>query len=478
MAGTGANGKLGGLDAAFLEVETARGHLHMGGVLVLDPTTIPGGWDFERFRDFLANRVASAPPLRRRLVETPLALDRPRLVEAVDLDLSVHLRRVALPAPGGMAELEALAADFHSRPLDRRLPLWEMVVVEGLAGGRVAVLAKVHHALMDGMSGMRLARALFTDRPDAVPDSLPAARSAGGEPKALQLLLEAMPFLLGQPLRLARVGARTAGVLLRGAAGRGRSAPPPVVVPRSVLNRRISPWRSVALASLPLARIRGLAHAHGATVNDLALCLAGGALRRLLGPRRELPRASLVAAVPAALRAGGEGGANAFSVRFVPLGTDIADPLRRLRAIHRRSRRAARREASVGGNLLPAWADVPPPLLFRVGTRVYELLNLGERMAPLCNTVVSTVRGFEKPVYFGGARLAGIHPLGPIFDGLALNVTAVGHQESLDFGLVACRRLFPDLGPLAAGLGEELTALEQASGRRGPRGSSEGAAPG
>ena len=458
-------GRLTGLDTAFLAAERPSQPLHMMGLLILDPTTVPGGYGFERFRDFLAQQMPVLPPLRRRLVEVPLGLARPWWIEESEIDIDAHVRRAAVPSPGGPREVAEMAAEMMERPLDRSRPLWEMVLVEGLEGGRLALLAKIHHATMDGLAGVKLMAALFGSTPEIGPP--PAATHGETEPMPgrIELVARAVPWLWRQPLRAARAGFDTARSALRNARS-GEPAPeaPELRAPRSFFNVAISPHRIAATTSLPLAEIRSVGRAADATINDVLLAVVAGALRSYLEPRGELPPEPLVAGVPIAVRDEGDERANAVANVNVSLATDLDDPSERLRALRDAMRLQKKRRGSTLGEDINVWLDVPPPLVFSLLARGVIESGLLHRMDPFWNLLVSSVPGPPESLYLAGARLVGIHPLGPIFDGLALNVTAVGCGGNLDFGLVACRRRMPDLWDLADAIPEALDELVRQKG--------------
>jgi WS/DGAT/MGAT family acyltransferase len=447
----------------FLSAERPGQLLHVMGLLILDPTTVPGGYSFERFCAFAASRLPALTPLRRRLVEVPGGLARPFWSEAADVDLEHHIRRAALPSPGGARELAAMVVEMSEQPLDRSCPLWEMLMVEGLAGGQVAMIAKLSHAMMDGMAGVRLMASLFNVSPE-IPDP-PAADAATDDdlPGSLELLAGSLPWLMQQPLRALRAGLGTARWLfdrLASESGDEEEAPD-VSVGRCWLNAPLSPRRSIAWVTLPLAELRGIGRAHDATVNDVLLAVMSGALRRYADPRELLPEQSLAAGVPVAL-SNEAGRDNAVTAFVVGLATDESDPAERLFAIRDAMTRQKRRRGSTLGEDLVAWADVPPPLLFSLASRAYTDLDIEAWLTPVCNLVVSNVPGPPQALYLGGAKLVGIYPLGPVFSGIALNVTAMGCGDGLDVGIVACREVLPDPWALAEALPEALAELRAA----------------
>jgi WS/DGAT/MGAT family acyltransferase len=462
--------RLSGLDTAFLVAERPGKYLHVMAILILDPDTVPGGYSFEGFRKFVMDQLPLVPPLRRRLLEVPFALARPVWAEDPDFQIDHHLRRAAVPKPGTLRELCEMAAEIEERPLDRGRPLWEMVVVEGLRDGHIAVLAKLHHSMMDGMAGLRYMASLFTRDPDLPEPACVDAKPPDPLPGALDLLSAALPSIAGRPLQAARAGAHTARLLAADAWRRvtdrsaSDEADAPPRVERSPLNGPISPYRTIACAPLPLARIRAVARAGTATINDVILAVVAGALRSFLERRGSPPPAPLVAAVPVSTHAEGDDVANAISLFRVGLATDEEDPQARLEAIRDATQHAKGRGRSKGtgsgglaGNIME-WSDVPAPLFFSLATQLYS--EIANRLPPLCNLVVSSVPGPPVPLHLGGARLIGLYPLGPIYEGMALNVTALTCQDSVDVGLVACRRALPDLPELESALEAALDDLE------------------
>jgi WS/DGAT/MGAT family acyltransferase len=459
--------RLTGVDAAFLAAERPGQPLHMMGLLLLDVSTVPGGYRFDDFVDFLARRLPLLPPLRRRLVEVPGGLGLPLWVEETEIDLDLHVRRAAVPSPGGPRELSVMASEMLERPLDRSRPLWEMALVEGVEGDRVALLAKLHHAMMDGLAGIALMASLFGTTPE-IPDPPEAPRKiAERVPTPVELLVRSLPWLLDQPGRATRAGLRTAwGALRRGRSRRGDAEAPALEVPRSWLNVETTSRRAVAYQRLPLEAMRAVGRPLGASLNDVLLAAVAGALHRYLDDHGVLSERALVAGVPLAVREQGDERANAFSSVSVGLATDLEDPAARLVAI--RDAMAARKgeRGSSLGEDIAAWAEVPPPRVFSLIADLYLNLHLAERIDPVCNLVISSVPGPPESLYLAGARLEGIYPLGPIYSGLALNVTAIGCGNSMDIGLVACRGRMPDLWDLADAIPPALDELAEAVSKR------------
>jgi diacylglycerol O-acyltransferase len=474
--------RLSGIDAAYLAAELPGNHLHLMAILRLDPTSVDGGYSFDRLRTFMQDRLPEIPPLRRRLVEVPFGIDRPRWVETHDIDLDLHIRRAALPTPGSARELAALASEINGRPLDRSRPLWEITVVEGLASGEIALIAKLHHAMMDGMVGVRyLAALLGSDGTRAKKSG--NERPADPVPSDIQLLAEAVPEVLSRPFRLARATGRTLFSLLSSrvaefASGEASesAAVPDAIVPQTLFNQRTGPQRTLAYASVPMARVREVCDAADATVNDVVLALVSGAIRRYLADRDALPEESLVAGIPASTHREGDELANSYTLLFPTLATDRDDPFERLCVIRDSSRaqKATSRPAGNGGgsdgaDLMSEWVDIPPPWLYGAFAKLYVGSHVIERMDnPFFNLLISSVPVPPIPLTFAGMKVTGIHPLGPIYDGLLLNITALGCADSVDFGLLACRDGVPGVWEIAEAIEESLDELSCAVADRTP----------
>ena len=465
---------LGGLDALFLHLETATTPMHVGALHLLDAPE--GGGDlFAAIRTHLATRLSASPVFTRCLRALPLALANPVWIDG-RVDLSHHLKRARLPAPGSLRQLEALVARLHTQRLDRRRPLWQFVLIEGLADGGYAFYTKVHHAAIDGAAGVALAQALLDPAPVAS-QPVPEARTddvPNEAPGTAQLLAAALVHngraglgLLQQAPSLARAAF---GALRGGGSGAlAASARHFSLAPATPFNEAIDARRSVATASLPLGRLQAIASAQEVTVNDVVLAVVGGALRRYLAARDGLPDQPLLAAMPVSLRASGDTQMNTqATMAQASLATDIADPLERLRAIHV----AAGAAKTVSRGLRPAFGLSLPsiglPWLLSAAATLYGS-GLAQRLPRLANVVVSNVPGPAVPLYLAGARLRTWWPLSIVEHGLGLNITVMRYMDALDVGLVAARRLVPDAAPLAQALREafdELAALASPSAPR------------
>jgi WS/DGAT/MGAT family acyltransferase len=467
--------RLSGLDAAFIAAETPSNHMHMMAVMLLDPTTIPGGYSFEKFKGFIASRLHAVPPLRRRLLEVPLGLARPLWVEDEEINVDLHVRRVAVPRPGGPRELAGMAEDMNGRQLDRDAPLWEMAVVEGLQNGSIALLAKIHHSLMDGMAGMQFMNALVSASPELPdPERASARRGARKEyvPNELELLVGAVPRVVERPLRIAKLSGSSLLSAVREWAvtpdDQTEQLPDAVPVERSIFNEGITPHRSAAYTSLRLEDVRNVARAFDATLNEVVLAVVSGALREYLESVGVPCDSPIVAGVPISTHADeGDELTNAYRVMFTSLATQLTDPVARLKEIRRCSEIEKRRQAGLWGESLSDISDIPSPLFLGLIARAYTGLGLFDRLTPFCNLVVSNVPGPSATMYFGGARIQGVYPLGPVFDGIGLNITVISIDKALNVGLSACRSVVPDLWGIAMSMSSALAELVAASGGDG-----------
>jgi diacylglycerol O-acyltransferase / wax synthase len=461
--------RLTGLDAAFLSMETPAAHMQVMGIAVVDPTTATRGFSYEHVRDLVESRLHLIPPFRRRVVEVPLGLHAPIWIEDPDFDLDYHLRRAALPAPGGEHELAAFVADVAGRPLDRTRPLWEAWVVEGLDHGYYAFVAKIHHALIDGASGVEILASLLDLEPDPEPKVSDIAPEWEPEhvPSDLELLSHAALSFAQRPVHFVKAANNLGRSVVRGvqrARERELDVPLPLTAPRLSMNRSITPHRKVAFASVPLAEIKAAKSASGVTVNDIVLATAAGALRSYLLRRDELPDRSLVAAIPTNIREEGERElGNRVSAMFASLPVEVENPLARVDAVASSTKGWKQVHEVVGTATLEEWASVPTPAVFARAMRLYGRLRLGERMRPAINLIVSNVPGPSFPLYLAGARLVSLHPLGPIFDDCGLNLTVMSYLDHVDFGFIACRELVPDVEELAASIPDALAEIVKAA---------------
>lgn len=463
--------RLSGLDASFLYFETPTMHMHVCATIVFDPSTVDGGYSFPRVKEMIRSRLHLLAPFRRRLATVPFNLHHPIWVEDAGFDLDYHVRRIGCPSPGTEVELADITADIASRPLDRTRPLWEMWIVEGLANGHVAVVAKMHHSTVDGVSGANMMVHLFDLEPNPEPRPEPDEEwSPERPPSDLELVGHAVVSRLRRPLQMVRVVPDTirsvAGFVGARRRSDGGGMPTPFTAPRTCFNTTITPHRKVAFTTTSLDEVKHVKRAFSTTVNDVVLAVCAGALRRYLDRRGELPDRSLLAVVPVSTRAEDEKavvGSNRVSAMFTKLSTDIDDPVERLLAIAETNRGAKEEHKAIGATMLTSWAEFAAPTTFSLAARLYSSMKLSDRHPVIHNLVISNVPGPRFPLYFAGARLVALYPLGPIFDGAALNVTVVSYQDDVNWGFITCRETMPDLWDLAGAIPEALTELVKAA---------------
>jgi diacylglycerol O-acyltransferase / wax synthase len=474
--------RISGLDGAFLALESSTSHLHIAGVLLLEPTDVAPEVAFRRIRAVIGDRLALVPPFRRRLVEAPLGVGRPGLVEDPRFDLEYHVRRAALPRPGGRRELEALVADIASRPLDRTRPLWEMHVVDGSPSEGATVVAKVHHAIIDGVAGAELLSTFFdldarTPSPVARLDvRQPSAPSLskprpwpGGDLDQWREVLESLPGHLDAAIRSVGQTVRRARSVANRWRGPAALTPQlPLLAPRTSINGAISGHRRVAFADLAMPDVRRVRQVLGGTANDVVLASVTGSLRRFFSGRGEEIGRPLVAMVPVSVRVPEDRArlGNHLSALFVSLPVEEDDPADRLRLVRESVTVAKEADRSEGQGLVRSWAEATVPA---VATRASQLATdrrLFDRIPPLFNVIVSNVPGPDFPLYLAGSRLVAMYPFGPIFEGAAVNITVISYLDRIHVGVQACWDLVPDVDVIGRGIEDSLAELVRAADRR------------
>lgn len=458
--------RLSGLDASFLYLETPAQLMHVCGVIVLEPSTMPGGYSFEAFRAEVDRRVRDVPEFTRRLRKVPLGLDHPVWVHDRHFDIDRHVHRLALPSPGGPAELSDLTSHFAGLPLDRSRPLWEMWVIEGYEDDKAVVFMKMHHATVDGVSGSNLLSYLCSLEADEPPMAPAEPQDRGHEPGQTELFGRALVTTVTRPLNAVRLLTPSAQLITKtvGRARAGTAMAAPFSAPRTSFNGTITGHRVIALADMDLDDVRLVKNATGTTVNDVVLAIAGGALRSYLLDRDELPSSSLLATVPVSVREESKrsGGANKVSALFAKLGTDTEDPLERLQDMAENNKNAKEHHQAISAETLQDWAEFAAPRTFGLAVRAYAGLKLPEKHPVVHNLVISNVPGPPVPLYFMGARVEGLYPLGPVFHGAGLNITVMSNNGQLHVGIIACRESMPEVEDLVRRFPEELAVLKAA----------------
>jgi WS/DGAT/MGAT family acyltransferase len=464
--------RLSGMDASFLYMETPSAHAHVVGTLVLDPSTSPDAFSFEKLLHVIEDRLHLLSPFRRRLVWVPLNLSHPVWIEDPDFDIEAHVHHGAVRAPGGMHELAEAVAEIAGHPLDRSRPLWELWLLEGLEGGQVAMVSKMHHATIDGVTGADLMANLFDltpETPEFPPPEVPWAPEA--VPSDLELIGMGLGQMARNPARMVRVLNRTVRSVVdivqrqREASSEDRPSPAlPFTAPRVRWSAAITPHRSVAFGKAALEDMRHIKSVFGTTVNDVVLTACTMTLRRYLEAHDDLPDQPLVCSVPVSVHGKSEHeGTNQVSTMFVRLPVQLADPVEQLRTINAETKEAKIMQSAIGADMLQDFAQFIPPTLFNRAMLLYSNLNLADRHRPVHNLIVSNVPGPPIPLYAAGAQVKGLYPFGPLLEGAGLNLTVLSNMGNVDFGVIACRELVPDVWDIADGFGEAVHELKVAA---------------
>ncbi len=445
-------------DAMFLLPESREQPMHVGGLQLFD---LPAGAGKGHLRELYEAAVSVedvAPVFRKRPHRSPLTLGQWTWKNDAEVDLEHHVRHSALPEPGRVRELLALTSRLHGTLLDRKRPLWESHLIEGLEGDRFAVYTKLHHALMDGVSATRLLTSSLSTDPDTRDAGMPWQARPGGRPRR-----GAATSVVSLPAAAIQLGADAVGLvptLLRLASDglTSQATVLPLQAPRSMLNVAITGSRRFAAESWSLARIRAVARAADATVNDVVLTMCSGALRAYLLELDALPATPLVAMTPVSLRTDdSDDQGNAVGVILCNLATDVAHAGARLVAVRQSMLSGKAALAGLNQAQVTALSAIAvAPLLLN------SLMALHTVSPPPFNLVISNVPGSPVPLYWNGARMTGTYPLSIPLDGQALNITLTSYDGQMHVGIVGCRRSVPRLQRLLVHLEDSLQALEQA----------------
>jgi len=484
------------VDGAFLHMESAEMPMHVGSLNLFDP---PAGYKgdgfYEKVKEHVARRMHLAPVFTRKLALMPFDLANPVWIHDDDIDLDYHVRYMVLPKPGSLEQLEALAARLHSMLLDRSRPLWEFYVIEGLADGRIGFYGKVHHAAVDGQAGVAMATSMFdlTAEPRAVKPPR-EARANTYQLGVAELLAAALQNQMQQLVQSARLLPKIASTAIGAAKeaiatrrnessedreARKAEAPPSrfKLAPPTPFNHSITNQRAFAAVSLPLPEIKAIGKAVGASINDVVLWLCSTALRSYLKEGRELPDKSLVAGVPISLRQEGDTTANnQVAGTLVDLGSELADPVARLKAI-KRGTSAMKKEMGTFRGVIPTdFPSLGSPWLISGLASLYGRSRIADWLR-LANVTISNVPGSRVPVYLCGAKMTDYYPLSIVVHGVALNITVQSHVDQICFGLIACRRAVPDVHELGNQVKRAMETLRALASHVAPAASAEPAPP-
>lgn len=448
--------QLTGLDASFLNMESGPVYGHVSSLCIYDSPNAAEPLTLERVRARMASRLHRMPMFRRKLVEVPMNLDHPYWVDSPTFDIDDHIYGVGLPVPGSREQLNDLVTRIVAKPLDRSRPLWELVVIDGLTDGTVAVLTIVHHAQIDGASGTDLMGTML-DRdpgievvtpepvpwtPEATPDPMTLLTSAVAANalrpfKAVQLQWEVLTHFATWP-----PGGALPEMLSRPIANPSG--------PRTPFNTRPTNRRAFAPFRVPLAEVKAIKSEFGATVNDVVMAICAGGVRRWLADRGALPTGPLKAAVPVSIRTADDKGSmgNKVSMIMADLPTHLSDPVERLAAVSSAMQVAKTEHGALPVQSIIGFSDFAVPAIAATAARELQRTNLSGHVMP-ANVVISNVPGPQKPMFLAGAELLEFYPVSMIADGQALNITLHSYNGSLDFGLIGCPRAVPDIERMA-----------------------------
>ena len=469
--------KLTPLDASFLHLETPRTHMHIGGVAVFEPSPLGTGRAlYDGLVTAIAPRLDLMPRYRQKVEFVPLSLDTPVWVDDPDFDIGNHIVRAALPKPGGDRELRELVGRVFSRQLDRRRPLWEIYIIEGLRDGRWALLTKSHHAMVDGISNLELATILLDVSPEPEKQAFGVSRWEAREgPTGMGLLIDSLRQRVTRPARLLDAARAVAGqpgrlaIALRDTASGLASMAEHMGTPKSAINGKTGPARGYSFSRFPLADFRLVKSRFGGTINDIVLAAVAGGLRHFLiarGVNPDDPDEALQALCPVSIRDNSERTAlgNRLAMLLVQLPIDEPDPEKRIATVRSTVDKLKARKQAVGADFLLNLAGFAPSTLHAMVARA-SLRQIA------FNIIVTNVPGPQFALYCQGAKLVETFPIAFLYDGQQVAVAIFSYDGTLNFGYIVDSQGIPDVevfaGCIEEGLRELVEAAQADSGATG-----------
>lgn len=483
--------QLTSLDALFLAHEGSRTVGHVASFVVLDPSEREAGpVKVDDVREMIDSRLSLLPTFRWRLAEVPFGVDHGYWVDDPDFDLDYHVRETALAPPGGDKALAALVGRIFSQRMDRRRPLWESWLIHGLEGGMQALFTKIHHSVVDGVSGAEILGAILDLSPEGRdPADVPAPQeTTAGMPSPARLLAQgvantprrvgerakALPSVVGNLAQIPGAGwvpgARTVGKVARTALKPVFGDELPLLepaqgaAPRTPFNKRLSGHLKMAHVKLDLDEVKAVKVALGTTVNDVIVAIAAGGVRRWLLEHDALPEEPLLALVPVSVRTDEEMGTygNRVSGMVVPIPTHVEKATSRLGEARGAMLAAKERHDAVPASMLTDATKFLPPAIFNQAAKL--TIGIAGAVRPPLNLIVSNVPGPQVPLYCLGAKVETVVPVSPVTHGVGMNITVMSYCGRVDAGIVVDREQVPDPGVVARGMAEELEALREAAG--------------
>ncbi|HAS45028.1 MAG TPA: wax ester/triacylglycerol synthase family O-acyltransferase [Microscillaceae bacterium] len=462
---------ISGTDAAFLVTESPNSPMHVGTL-----TIVEGSLSFEDFKNSLMSKMHLVPKFRQRLVTVPLNLDSPYWVDDPNFDIDIHLKRVALPNPKDWRTLRELTSSIFSTPLDLRRPLWSIDYIEGLDGvsqlpkGSVAIVSKVHHVMVDGISGMGIMSVMY-DSSAKVPakktTTSPVPYNPPPIPDDLSILLKSSLSFFNNPLKLPRL---VAEMLYKNVSNMAIQQIMPsenlpsssYSVPRTIFNENISPKRKWGTAILEFERVKNLKDVMGVKLNDVLLAICSGAIRKYLVEKNKLPAQSIVANVPISVRGKEDDGKidNRISNMIIPIATDVADPIECLEAINEYTVAGKAKHKALGAKTLSKMADAVPFGLANLAAGIYSRYDLKKLHKPVFNVTITNVPGPQKPLHLQGHKVETIMGMGPLIDGLGLIIAILSYNGYITISPTSDAHTMPDIDVFCRYLRESANELE------------------
>ena len=458
--------RLGGADAFMLSMETSKAYMHTFKVAILDPSTDPDGWSFQKFHDDFADRAHLVPMLRMKYADTPFGINHPIWIDDENFNLDYHIRRVALPQPADHRALCEFMGSVYAYQLDRTRPLWKCWVVEGVEDGKVALVTMLHHAYVDGVGASYGLEQLYKDTPGLKPVFVPPWEPAPAPSwlKRLAMGIVDWPGVVLKNLPKVVMGLRQKKALEQKYASQGKPPhPAPSMMQQTPINAVLSYGRTFVCDSMPIADFKGIAKGLGVTINDVFLCCAAGALRRLFQDGYYNPDSSpLIAATPFAGERpeGMEGMGNFVTMDYCWLHTDIADPIERLHAGHKAANAMkAHLKESVAMNAdFSAILKILPPWAVKAFSWWLREKKRGS-LSLFANVALSNVPGPRKTLYWDKYKLENWYSTGQICDGTCINMTMWSYCDSVNLCILADKEVLPDGWKLFGYFKQELETL-------------------